>query len=419
MKILNSYKATILLVIVAIGFFLTYPFNNTFAGGLLSSVFGAAMIGGLADWFGVSALFRKPLGIPFKTEIIPRNREKIFNALSDMVGEELLTKDNINEMINKNSISGFFIKYLSENKDNKRLKEVASKMVSDIVWKISPKETGKLIEGLIKENILKIKISNIIAAAIEVSINKGYDLKIIDFIVDELIKLTKTEQAAKLIVKLVEETMKSYEKGMKRRRFVNSIIFDMILQLSPYEISLQIQNKLIDSLGEFKNPTNQTRVEFMIWMDQKIKELKSDSALQEKIENWKAQQINNELDLHSKIADFIENIRDKNLENSSEVDNLNMKIEEKLNKLIDEFKVNIEWQKKLDYKAKGLLLEFVDNNHSKIGSMVKENLNKFSNDMIVNLIETKVGNDLQMIRINGSVVGGLVGMMTFLLTFWI
>ncbi|AQR95320.1 hypothetical protein CLSAP_26360 [Clostridium saccharoperbutylacetonicum] len=416
---MNSYKATILLVIVAIGFFLTYPFNNTFAGGLLSSVFGAAMIGGLADWFGVSALFRKPLGIPFKTEIIPRNREKIFNALSDMVGEELLTKDNINEMINKNSISGFFIKYLSENKDNKRLKEVASKMVSDIVWKISPKETGKLIEGLIKENILKIKISNIIAAAIEVSINKGYDLKIIDFIVDELIKLTKTEQAAKLIVKLVEETMKSYEKGMKRRRFVNSIIFDMILQLSPYEISLQIQNKLIDSLGEFKNPTNQTRVEFMIWMDQKIKELKSDSALQEKIENWKAQQINNELDLHSKIADFIENIRDKNLENSSEVDNLNMKIEEKLNKLIDEFKVNIEWQKKLDYKAKGLLLEFVDNNHSKIGSMVKENLNKFSNDMIVNLIETKVGNDLQMIRINGSVVGGLVGMMTFLLTFWI
>ncbi|WP_238916168.1 DUF445 domain-containing protein [Clostridium sp. YIM B02555] len=419
MKILNSYKATILLVIVAIGFFLTYPFNNTFAGGLLSSVFGAAMIGGLADWFGVSALFRKPLGIPFKTEIIPRNREKIFNALSDMVGEELLTKDNINEMINKNSISGFFIKYLSENKENKRLKEVASKIVSDIVWKISPKETGKLIEGLIKENILKIKISNIIAAAIEVSINKGYDLKIIDFIVDELIKLTKTEQAAKLIVKLVEETMKSYEKGMKRRRFVNSIIFDMILQLSPYEISLQIQNKLIDSLGKFKNPTNQTRVEFMIWMDQKIKELKSDSALQEKIENWKAQQINSELDLHSKIADFIENIRDKNLENSSEVDNLNMKIEEQLNKLIDEFKVNIEWQRKLDYKAKGLLLEFVDNNHSKIGSMVKENLNKFSNDMIVNLIETKVGNDLQMIRINGSVVGGLVGMMTFLLTFWI
>ncbi|WP_242838587.1 DUF445 domain-containing protein [Clostridium saccharoperbutylacetonicum] len=419
MKILNSYKATILLVIVAIGFFLTYPFNNTFAGGLLSSVFGAAMIGGLADWFGVSALFRKPLGIPFKTEIIPRNREKIFNALSDMVGEELLTKDNINEMINKNSISGFFIKYLSENKDNKSLKEVASKIVRDIVWKISPKETGKLIEGLIKENILKIKISNIIAAAIEVSINKGYDLKIIDFIVDELIKLTKTEQAAKLIVKLVEETMKSYEKGMKRRRFVNSIIFDMILQLSPYEISLQIQNKLIDSLGEFKNPTNQTRVEFMIWIDQKIKELKSDSALQEKIENWKAQQINSELDLHSKIANFIENIRDKNLENSSEVDNLNMKIEEQLNKLIDEFKVNIEWQKKLDYKAKGLLLEFVDNNHSKIGSMVKENLNKFSNDMIVNLIETKVGNDLQMIRINGSVVGGLVGMMTFLLTFWI
>ena len=416
---MNYYKATIILVIVSIGFFITYPFNNTFLGGLLSSTFCAAMIGGFADWFGVSALFRKPLGIPFKTEIIPRNREKIFNALSDMVGEELLTKDNINEMINKNSISKLLIKYLSQNKEKQQLKEVIVKIVEDIIWKINPEEAGKLLEGLIKDNILKIKISPIIAAAGELSIRKGYDEKLINFIVDELIKLTKTEQGLRLIVKLVDETMKSYENGMKRRKFVNTIIFDLFFQLSPQDIAIIIQNKLVNGLEEFKNPRNEAREKFMKWIDEKLVELKSDSALQEKIENWKAVKLKDGLELHTKITGVIKNIRESNSENSSPVNNLTEKIEEQIDKLIEEFQVNLKWQNKLDYKVKGILLEFADNNHSKIGIMVKENLNKFSNDMIVNLIETKVGNDLQMIRINGSVVGGFVGMAVFLLTFWI
>lgn len=416
---MNYYKATFILVIVSIGFFITYPFNNTFWGGLLSSTFCAAMIGGFADWFGVSALFRKPLGIPFKTEIIPRNREKIFNALSDMVEEELLTKDNINEMINKNSISKLLIKYLSPNKEKQQLKEAAVKIVEDIIWKINPEEAGKLLEGLIKDNILKIKISPIIAAAGELSIKKGYDRKLINSIVDELIKLTKTEQGLKLIAKLVEETMKSYENGMKRRKFVNTIIFDMLFQLSPQDIAIIIQNKLVNSLEEFKNPKHEAREKFMKWIDGKLMELKDDSALQQKIENWKAVQIKDGLELHTKIAEVIKNIRESNSQNFSPVNNLTKRIEEQIDKLIEEFQVNLQWQSKLDYKVKGILLEFVHNNHSKIGIMVKENLNKFSNHMIVNLIETKVGNDLQMIRINGSVVGGFVGMATFLLTFWI
>lgn len=416
---MNHYKATIILIIVSVGFFITYPFNNTFIGGLLSSGFCAAMIGGFADWFGVSALFRKPLGIPFKTEIIPRNREKIFNALSDMVGDELLTKENINQIINKSNISKLLIKYLSKNEEKQQFKEVAVRIVQDIIWKINPDEAGKLIEGLIKDNILNIKISTIIAAATELSIKKGYDTKLINFVVDELIKLSKAEQVTKLIVTLVKETMHSYENGMKRRLFANTIIFDMLLQLSPHDIAHIIQNKLVDYLYDFKNPMNSNRKKFMQWVDAKIVELKSDSKLQQKIENWKLVQIKNNLEIHIEIAKFIKNIKEENSENSYAITNLTKKTDEQISKVIDEFQVNLQWQNKLDYKMKGLLSQVALNNHNKIGGMVKENLNKFTNDILVQLIENKVGNDLQMIRINGSVVGGFVGMVVFILTFWI
>lgn len=203
------------------------------------------------------------------------------------------------------------------------------------------------------------------------------------------------------------------------RGFLNSIIFDMLFQLSPKDIAIIIQNKLIISLDEFKDPRHEAREKFMEFIEEKLAELKSDSALQQKIENWKVVQLRDGVELHKKIADGIKNIRDINLNNSSQVNNLAEKIEEQIDKLIEGFQVNRKWQSKLDYKVKDILLEFADNNHSKIGIMVKENLNKFYNDMIVNLIENKVGNDLQMIRINGSVVGGLVGMAVFLLTFWI
>jgi len=63
----NKNKATFILGVVSVGFFISYPFQHTFIGGLFTGGFGAAMIGGRADWFAVS--FRRPLGIPFPMKI--------------------------------------------------------------------------------------------------------------------------------------------------------------------------------------------------------------------------------------------------------------------------------------------------------------------------------------------------------------
>ena len=59
----------------------------------------AALIGGIADWFAVTALFKKPLGISWHTEIVPRNREQIIEKVSQMVGQELLSQDSIRTWI--------------------------------------------------------------------------------------------------------------------------------------------------------------------------------------------------------------------------------------------------------------------------------------------------------------------------------
>jgi uncharacterized membrane-anchored protein YjiN (DUF445 family) len=414
---LNQYKATIILIIVSIGVLITYPFHKYFLGGLLSSGFTASMIGGFADWFGVTALFRKPLGVSFRTEIIPKNREKIFSALSDMVGQELLTKETLKKLLNNHSIAALLIKFLLEKNEKEAIKKIVHKIIEDILYKIDSKEVGQVAGKLVKDNIAKLELFYFIEAAVKISKKNGYDDKLINFIIEELIKLAKYEQIKALIVELVKETIKNYENGSKRRMFTNKIVFDMILRISPEDISRITQGKLIDYLKELKDYEHPMRYKLNEWIDEKLHELKEDTKIQEKLENWKLQQINEKLDISKFVVDFISKY--KSVEQSKEFLQLINTVDEQLDKFIDTFEKNHIWQDKFDAYSKQAMLEFVEKNHSKIAVLVRENLDKYSNDMLVELIESKAGDDLQMIRINGSVVGGLVGLLIYILTFWI
>ena len=77
------------------------------------------------------------------------------------------------------------------------------------------------------------------------------------------------------------------------------------------------------------------------------------------------------------------------------------------------FRNDLEWQKNVDEQFKLFLYKVIDGVHESIEIMVRDNLNKYTDKMLIDLIESKAGNDLQLIRINGSVVGGLVGMLIF------
>ncbi|MDP4091174.1 MAG: DUF445 family protein, partial [Bacillota bacterium] len=87
-----------------------------------------------------------------------------------------------------------------------------------------------------------------------------------------------------------------------------------------------------------------------------------------------------------------------------------------LDDIASRFERNHEWQKKADEQLKQLLYRIIDRVHENIELMVRENLNRYTDSMLVDLIESKAGNDLQLIRINGSVVGGLVGILIFVIT---
>ena len=87
-------------------------------GGFLPGLFAhgclAATIGGLADWFAVTAIFRKPLGISYRTEILRRNRPRIMRALAEFAGSDLLSREHVMESLSKRDFSDMLARYLTE-----------------------------------------------------------------------------------------------------------------------------------------------------------------------------------------------------------------------------------------------------------------------------------------------------------------
>ena len=81
----RSQIANYILITAAVLLLLAYPFQDFFVGGLLTHLAGAALIGGLADWYAVTALFRRPLGISFKTALIPNSKERIAETSSSII----------------------------------------------------------------------------------------------------------------------------------------------------------------------------------------------------------------------------------------------------------------------------------------------------------------------------------------------
>lgn len=410
----NKYKATCILTVVSCGFLLSYPFSHTFLGGLLSRGFGAAMIGGLADWFAVSALFRRPLGIPFRTAIIPRNREKIFQALVYMVEHEILMKENIKSRLDEYDLSATLLYFLNENSGRQDIKRLLYRFWQDFSLHVVPEELEPLLEGLVEEGMERIKILPYAVPAIEWLIDHGFDDKVLDLVMEQCILAADKENFVQLLSNVFADVTRKYEHGMNRRK-----LFNLLMDLSPRQLARATQHGLITMLREMRDSQHPLRLEIKQKLTDFLVKLQNDPEFGQRAETWLRQNIIDTFNLGEKAGRVLIHAYNKaSIDNKLIVRGLDSLIIQ-LDIALADFAASQEDRKRADDYLKAALGEWLDKNHNEIGRIVKESLNEFTDEKLVYFIESRVGNDLQMIRINGSLVGGLTGIILYLLTYWL
>ncbi|GBG08649.1 DUF445 domain-containing protein [Paenibacillus agaridevorans] len=419
-------QANALLALSAAGILATFPFQHTFGGGLLFAAFSAATIGGLADSFAISALFGNPLRVAWPswmgTRIIAKNRERLIGELSDMVEKELLTVDAIKETLEELNLADVVVRYLREHGGEENAKELAVKLVADLLGKVDAEQLALGIEAFTKERAGTIQIADLIADVAEWSVKNGYDDRIITFGAEQLARLAGTPQFGELIEKFAAAAIKSYEGDKFRRRLV-----DFTAGMNAHAISSKVQAWIVQFLSELGQADHPQRVVLRGKIIDLVKKLREDEALRQKVEAGKHQLLqaaHGNLKLDEFLAVRLERIRDKlteaqGMSNDDSVSQPLMWLRAQLNKGMARLASDRSLQTSLDVMMKRGLLSWITQKHAMIGSLVREKLGAFSEKDLIELVQDKAGKDLQYIRLNGMLVGSFVGIVLYCATFWI
>jgi uncharacterized membrane-anchored protein YjiN (DUF445 family) len=399
--------------VTSLAYFAALPFAGSFVGGLAVSTFGAAMVGGLADWFAVSALFRKPLGIPWRTAVIPRNRERLFSVIVQMVQQELLAKENIKRKIEEHDIPRVVLTYLDERGGGKTVKRMVHKLLSDVLDKVDPHEAGRFIAQFVRQDAGVIRLSPLLRSIGEWTVQTGYDQKVISFVADELANIAVTSEFRSLLTKFLAKALSRYEADRRRRKLFNSIA-----GLSPDNMAIFVQQRLAAWLTGIKRADHPVQIILRQRLCRYLQRLEQEPQSAQDWEKYKNSFLA-DLDIVGLTQKAIEWLLRQADEHPQQMAQWFRQADRLVDQLLADFQADAVQQQKVSGIVKQALLNFIDAHHNKIGALVRERLAQFSDTELVAFIEDKVGEDLQIIRVNGSVVGGFTGSILYCLTFWL
>lgn len=382
------------LITASIGTAATYPFaeGNLFLNivhhGLL-----AATVGGLADWFGITALFHEPLGISYHTNVLINNRKRIEQDLSVFICDDLLSVDNILESINHIPLAQLIIDYFNSEPGKRALDQTIKPLISGFLDKadlsglknIAAKDLPHAIEGL---NLPKYILD--IASQI---IRKDYLNPSIDLVLITLKDYTAHDENLKgIVADLLDQASRKYTEDMLLRQ--------IFAKLSVTEITEQLLSAAKNYLQELRNPEHELRQKLKEILLEKVKELYDNEAFFQMVNGYVAEMASKKL---------------------SSMDNIIIKkdaapIHAFLGQKLSQFEENEEYRAKLDNFLRDIIKKILNTKHAAITGLVEEKLASYSDEELVATIEGRVGDDLQMIRLNGTIVGGLSGVILSIIT---
>lgn len=403
---LQKNKATFLLFLMMILFILSYPYRDGFWGGLFNAGMLAAVIGGLADWFAVRALFEKPLGIGYRTEVIPRNREQIFCDMITFISKDLLGKENIIRVLDRYSLMKLALTYVDESKGDEKIKQFLYQMVTLFLKESNKEQLAKILENLLQE---KVKGMNTIKPVIEALIHTLERDEEDAFIKELLVELevyVHHPAVVGVIEQIVTQIKQQYTGQAEMREMASRF-----LDLSEEKIAKMVQREIIQYLRDLQFRTHPLRIDLKVRIIEWLLNQKENKQLEESLNQFLEYMINEKLNVSNAIVNFL------NVLLEEQKMNLRRLIDQIVDNQIQRLRSDDKLQEKCEQFMKEIVMHVISEKHIVLETKIREKLDGLSNDDLKNLVENRVGDDLQMIRINGSVVGAIAGMMLYVLTF--
>ena len=377
------------------------------AWGYLHAFAEAAMVGGLADWFAVTALFRHPLGIPIPhTAIIPENKDRIADTMAQFLRENFLTPAVVARRMQGMNVAAALGDFLSAppepsaNGDNRsRITGGAAELLAEVLESLDPDRLGNQVRSGLAGQLGKIDVSPLVGRMLETAIADNRHMPLMDgFIRWAGLTLEDNEETVREIIHARANSVLRWT-GLDER--ISASVLDGLYKL--------LAEVLVD-------PEHPLRSKIEEGLSKLATDLQHDPKTRERVEDMKRDLLENPavaewwLGVWERIRlSLIRRARDPQ---SALGEEMRKGLAELGNALREDQRLQIQINRFARRTAVGVATRY----GGQIVQLVSETVKRWDAVTITGRIEGAVGRDLQFIRINGTLVGGLVGVTIHFLT---
>ncbi len=400
-KQLRKYKAfaTGLFVLMTVIFIITSILQKNDDShwiGYIRAFSEAAMVGALADWFAVTALFNYPLGLKIPhTNLIENSKERIGDNLGNFVVSNFLSPQNIRPYIQKLKVSHFVGDWLSKERNQDKLVNEVSNIVLDILNKLDDSAVVNFIGKKAKEMSDDLKINQIVGNGIDYVLNKNDHQRLItnlskqikDYVVNnqEMVKERVKKESYFLVPKFVDDAIaEKITSGLSK-------YFDELENDENHSLRNEITKKLYSFSQEVQTEQK--------WEDE-FRGIKNDFLKEEKLHQYSKD-----------IWNSIKKSLSKELEEEQSA--LKTYLKRNLSELSQNLQTDEKFQHKIDHWVRVTAYKYILKNTHQFGDLISSTVGNWQGKELSEKLELEVGKDLQFIRVNGTLVGGLVGLIIY------
>lgn len=359
----------------------------------------AGMVGALADWFAVVALFRHPMGIPIPhTAIIPNRKNELGDSMARFVADHFLDPRVVRAKLESVNLAAYTVAWLQTGKGRASVVDLATAVIRWALGALNEKRVRKFLSRLGRRQLANVSLAPFLGHTIDWLVRDGRHQQILT-------------QALQYSIVVISENRDLIRERVQQESpwWMPGFIDDRILK----QMLERIETKLFEMALDPEHPL---RGQFSSWLSRFAHQLKTSPEHRKTGDEFKQQILENET-----LQDYLYGLwRELATRLEKDLDHQDSKTRASIGQWLDgvagELQEDKEVQDWINLWLTDSVVAIVDRNRSQIASLISDTVQSWDGADTSKRVELAIGRDLQFIRINGTLVGGLVGLLIYALT---
>ncbi len=389
--------ATLLLVATAALFVVARHYEPLhWAWGYVAAFAAAATVGGLADWYAVVALFRRPLGLPIPhTAIVPRNHHRIAENLGEFIETNFLAPEPVEARLREVDFAALVADWLSDRTRSAALAGFILRLVPQALSAVDQSGLKRFLGQRAMSELQRIELAPLAAGLLSAVTEKGRHQRLLDELLVALEKVLANEETLAAMREKIRQELPA--------------LFNL------YRADAYLLRKIVASTTAFikdarSDGSHPLRQEFDSFVTGFIERLRTSRSFARRAESLK-QDLLARPEIASLAEGAWESVRSF-LEQDAQAEDSQVRrhLEGMLVDVGSQLARDPAIRAEINRGMVRLLADFVQRQKSGVGRFIADQVKSWDIDVLIGRIELTVGRDLQYIRFNGAMIGGLAGL---------